>query len=177
MNQQMEEEKIRNRVSESTLLQICPEDWYDQRPRFTFDLAEFLFQGLVLKELEFRAALKAHNWNAYQGGILSVFCSADAIIPTWAFMLVSVHASPIAEVIFCREEQLDEFLYARMIQQLDLTEFEGKKVIVKGCSKHPVPVSAYVALSHRLMPVVQSLMFGEPCSNVPLFKRKKNENG
>jgi hypothetical protein len=92
-------------------------------------------------------------------------------------MLVSVFAAPFAEVIFCTPGNLDELLYDRLIRQLDTVEFEGKKVIIKGCSKHPVPVSAYVALSNKLMPVVQSLMYGEPCSNVPLFKRKKTNNG
>jgi hypothetical protein len=168
----MAEEEIINRVAASPLLQICPEDWYDLRQRFSLDIAEYLFEGIVLKELEFRAAMKSYNWKALEGGVLCVFCSVDAIIPTWAFMLVSVHASPFAEVLFCRPENLDEFLFDRIIKDLNINEFEGKKVIIKGCSKHPVPVSAYVALSTRLMPVVQSLMFGEPCSNVPLFKKK-----
>jgi hypothetical protein len=177
LDMSMQEGEIKNRVAESALLQICPEDWYDLRPRYNFDLADFLYQGLILKELDFRAALKEMNWAAYQDGIICLYCSADAIIPTWAFMLVSVHAAPYAEVIFSSPDQLDEYLFDRIIQRLDISEFEGKKVIVKGCSLYPVPVSAYAALAQRLTPVVQSLMFGEPCSNVPLFKKKKTTNG
>ena len=114
----MQEGEIKNRVAESALLQICPEDWYDLRPRYNFDLADFLYQGLILKELDFRAALREINWSAYQDGIICLYCSADAIVPTWAFMLVSVHAAPFAEVIFSSPAQLDEFLFDRIIQQL-----------------------------------------------------------
>jgi len=171
----MAEFEIKNRVSESSLLQISPEDWYDLRPRFSFDVAEFLFQGLVLKEIEFRQALKVHDWPAYEGGILCVYCSADAIVPTWAFMLVAVMAKPfVASVEFCRPEELDRLLFDRKIQSLNIQEYAGQKVIIKGCSKHPVPVSAFTALAEKLQPVVQSLMFGEPCSNVPLYKKKKD---
>jgi hypothetical protein len=173
----IQEGEIINRVAESTLLQLCPEDWYDHRPRFNFDLADFLYEGLILKELDFRSAMKEINWSAWEGGIICLYCSADAIVPTWAYMLVSVHAAPFAEVIFSVPDRLDEFLYDRIIQGLDISKFEGQKVIVKGCSLYPVPVSAYAALSRRLTPVVQSLMFGEPCSNVPLYKKKKVANG
>lgn len=172
----MEEGEIINRVASSDLLQISPEDWYDIRPRYEFDVAGFLFQGLVLREIEFRQALKEHNWSQYSGGILCLHCSADAIVPTWAFMLVAVYARPFADQIeFCRPEDLDYLLFDRIIGSLEIKEFTGRKVIVKGCSKHPVPVSAFVSLAARLQPVVQSLMFGEPCSNVPLFKKKKQD--
>jgi hypothetical protein len=171
---EMENGEIKNRVAESSLLQLSPEDWYDLRPRFAFDVAEFLFQGLVLKEIDFRQALKVHDWSPYEGGILCVYCSADAIVPTWAYMLVAVQARPFAAVEFCRPEELDHLLYDRIIRELDLQAYAGQKVIVKGCSKHPVPVSAFVALAEKLQPVVQSLMFGEPCSNVPLYKKKKD---
>lgn len=167
--------EIKNRVAESSLLQLSPEDWYDVRPRYSFDVAEFLFQGLVLREIEFRRALKEHNWKQYEGGFLCVHCSADAIVPTWAFMLVAVSAKPFAVAVeFCHPDELDHLLFDRKIQNLDLSEFTGRKVIIKGCSKHPVPVSAFVALAEKLQPHVQSLMFGEPCSNVPLYKIKKN---
>jgi hypothetical protein len=173
----MAETEIRNRVAESALLQLSPEDWYDERPRHAFDLAGFLYQGLVLKELDFRAALKAFDWSSFRDGHVCVFCSEDAIVPVWAFMLVALHARPFAaDVHFCKPDDLDVLLYDRIIQALNLADFEGKKVIVKGCSKHPVPLSAFVSLSSRLQPVVQSLMFGEPCSNVPLYKKKKSDH-
>ena len=173
----MTEGEIRNRVAESALTQICPEDWYDLRPRHSLDLADFLFQGLVLRELDFRAALKEKDWAQFKDGILTVFCSTDAIIPVWAYMLTAVHATPFAEVFFCRPENLDALLFDRKIQGMDFSSFEGKRVIVKGCSRHPVPDSAFLALTARLQPLVQSLMFGEPCSNVPLYKRKKVQHG
>lgn len=171
----MAETEIKNRVAESTLIQLSPEDWYDTRPRFDFDLAGFLFQGLVLREIEFRQALKTHNWEQYSGGILSIHCTAEAIVPVWAYMLAAVYAAPFAaEVLFCRPESADEILFDRKIQSLQPADFIGQKVIVKGCSRHPVPLSAFVSLAAKLQPLVQSLMFGEPCSNVPLYKIKKH---
>lgn len=167
------ETAIINRVANSSLLTIDLEDWYDHRERKVFDLAEYLFKGLVLKELEFRVAMKAHDWTQYQNCRLSVFCSVDAIVPTWAFMLVANRASEFAESVhFCNPEDMDQVLYEKVISELDLNPFKNQKVIIKGCSQFPVPVSAYVALTAALTPVVQSLMYGEACSNVPIFKRK-----
>lgn len=171
----MDQPEIRNRVAESSLLQISPEDWYDTRPRHALDLADFLFQGLVLREIEFRQAMKTHNWQQYEGGILCIHCSADAIVPVWAFMLAAIQAGPHAATVeFCDPAKLDEILFDRKIQSLPEEDFLDRKVIIKGCSKHPVPVSAFVSLAARLRPLVQSLMFGEPCSNVPLYKRKRD---
>jgi hypothetical protein len=170
----MAEMEIINRVAASSLIQLSPEDWYDVRPRFSLDLADYLFQGLVLKELDFRSAMKTHDWEKYRGGILCIFCSADAIVPVWAFMLISVHATAFdVQVEFCEPSELDAILYDRVIQNLNPEDFANRKVIIKGCSKHPVPELAFVRLAGRLRPVVQSLMFGEPCSSVPLFKVSK----
>jgi hypothetical protein len=166
--------EIINRVANSNLLQIDMEDWYPKGKRFGFDIADFLYEGLILKELDFRSSLKVHDWTLYKDSLVAVFCSADAIIPTWAFMLISQYLSEKStRVFFAKPEQIDEFLYQQIIDNLDLETYRDQKVIVKGCSKLPVPVSAYVAITSKLTPVVQSLMFGEPCSNVPLFKRKK----
>lgn len=168
------EDQIVNRVAGSSLIQLDLEEWYDSRPRKLFDLKDFLYQELILKELDFRSALKSHDWASYSGCHLAIDCSADAIIPTWAFMLVANYAAPFASSItFGKLEAIDTFLFDRWIDKLDLEPYINGKVIVKGCSKHPVPVSAYVSISARLSPVVQSLMFGEPCSNVPLYKRKR----
>jgi len=170
------ENEIINRVANSSLINIDLEDWYDQRPRKFFDVADFLYQGLILKELDFRSALKEFDWETLKGANLAIFCSADAIVPTWAFMLISQMASPIAESIFyCRPEEMDAYLFDRKISNFDPEAYRGKRVIIKGCSKHPVPVQAYVAITAKLIPVVQSLMYGEACSNVPLYKRKKTE--
>jgi len=168
------ENEIINRVASSTLVQIDMEDWYPVGSRIGFDIAEYLFEGLILKELDFRAALKNLDWSAYQNQYVGIFCSADAIVPTWAFMLVAQNlAGKALGVYFCKPEEIDAFLYEKIIRNLDLAPYRDQKVIVKGCSKLPVPNSAYVAIAARLTPEVQSLMFGEPCSNVPLFKRKK----
>lgn len=168
------EDKIINRVANSGLITIDLEDWYDKRPRTTFDVADFLFQGLILRELEFRTALKEFKWESFEDSNLAIYCSADAIVPTWAFMLVSQFASPYAKsIIFCRPEEQDSYLFDRILENFDPEPYRDKRVIIKGCSKYPVPVQAYVGITAKLTPVVQSLMFGEACSNVPLFKRKK----
>lgn len=168
------EDLIVNRVANSSLLQIDLEDWYDARHRYELDLEAFLFQGLVLKELDFRKAMQEYNWESIRNGILALHCSADAIVPTWAYMLIAGYAAGVeAEVFFCHPGQVNEFLYDRKIQAMDLEPYRNGKVIVKGCSRKEVPLSAFVALANRLQPVVQSLMFGEACSNVPLFKKKK----
>jgi hypothetical protein len=168
------EDLIVNRVASSSLIQIDMEDWFDERTRHAFDLEPFLFQGLVLKELDFRKSMQEYPWENFKGGIIAVYCSAEAIVPTWAYMLVAGYAAGVgAETYFCSPDALEDFLYDRKIQSLDLEPYKGGKVIVKGCSKKAVPLSAYVSLANRLQPVVQSLMFGEACSNVPLFKKKK----
>jgi hypothetical protein len=166
--------EIINRVAESSLIQLDLEDWYDQAERKSFDLAAYLHMGLVLKELDFRSALKQIDWTLFQGKHLAIHCSADAIVPTWAFMLVATHAAPFTKsIVFGTKDKIDEILFERWIENLNISPFIDQKVIVKGCSKFPVPVSAYVSITSKLTPVVQSLMFGEPCSNVPLYKRKK----
>ena len=165
---------IINRVAESSLVQLDLEEWYDDAERESFDVAQYLYMGLVLKELDFRSALKQLDWSRFQGKHLAIHCSADAIVPTWAFMLVSTYAAPFAKsIVFGTKESIDGILFERWIANLDLSAYQDQKVIVKGCSKHPVPVSAYISITAKLSPVVQSLMFGEPCSNVPLYKRKK----
>lgn len=171
------EGEIVNRVSASSLVTLDLEDWYDQSPKHAFDLAQYLFQGLILKELDFRQALKNLDWKQFDGGNLCVFCSADAIVPTWAYMLVASLASGHAkDVFFCQPEHLDVILYDRIIQAVNQEDWRDKKVIIKGCSKFPVPVSAYVAIVKKISPVVQSLMYGEACSNVPILKRKSTTN-
>ena len=168
------EGEIINRVATSNLLQIDLEDWYPKGERLGFDIADFLYEGLILKELDFRSALKVHDWKLYEDSFVAVFCSADAIVPTWAFMLITQYLSEKANrIFFTKPEQINEFLYQQIIDNLDIENYRDQKVIVKGCSKLPVPISAYIAITAKLRPVVQSLMFGESCSNVPLYKKKK----
>lgn len=171
------ENEIVNRVASSPLLQVDLEDWYDPAPRAVLDLAGFLHEGLILREKEFRQALNDFDWNTLEGTYTAVFCSADAIVPTWAFMLAVTRAQPFARRVFaCRPGEIDGLLYEEKIRSLDPEVYRGRKVIVKGCSRYPVPLSAYISLAAFLRPLVNSLMYGEPCSQVPLFKEKKPLN-
>jgi hypothetical protein len=136
------------------------------------DLALQLFMGQILKEKDFRLWIKNEDWTQYNNCYIAVNCSADAVIPIWAYMLVTAALQPYAKkVAMGNLENLETVVYTEIIQNLDVSEFEGKRVIVKGCGKLPVPDAAYVLISNKLLPVVQSLMFGEACSTVPLFKR------
>jgi len=129
---------------------------------------------LILKEKDFRAALKEHDWLQYQGKILLVYCSTDAIIPVWAYMLVTGYAEPYAADIFQgKEEAYYKMAFNRALETLDAQQYEQKRVIIKGCSNKPVPPSAYVELTRKLRPYAQSIMYGEPCSTVPIFKRPR----
>src|SRR5690606_36199610 len=134
-------------------------------------IAPLLWEDIALKEKDFRAFLKDHDRSRYQGQYVAVHCSVDAIIPTWAYMLVAVHLQPFAAFVTQGDAgQLERALFTRFVQGLDVEPFRGARVVVKGCSKLPVPLNAYVELSAKLLPEVKSLMFGEPCSTVPLFK-------
>lgn len=162
-----------NRVAQSGLITINLEEFYPKEAIMSFDMKDYLFRGLILREKDFREAVQLHDWNQYQDKNLLIFCSVDAIIPTWAYQLVAVYAAPFVKNIFQgREEQFLTVHYLKLLSELDIEQYRDKKIVVKGCSEKPVPLAAYVELTRLLQPVVQSLMFGEPCSTVPLFKRK-----
>jgi hypothetical protein len=170
----MEEELIVNRVAKSGLVTLDLEDYFHPGERVVYDLKDNLFMGLILKEKDFREFLKTHDWAQYAGKNVAIVCSEDAIIPTWAFMLLAVHLEPYAHAfVFGDVLALETKLYDEAIAQIDVEQYRDARVVVKGCSKVPVPTSAYVELTRRLRPVVQTLMFGEPCSTVPLYKRPK----
>ena len=163
-----------NRVAESGLLTLNLEDYFPKQAIVTFDLKDYLFMGLILKEKDFREACRTHDWTQYADKNLVVDCTADAIIPVWAFMLVAAAAAPYAVEIFQGNET--EFLkafYVRKVAEIDPSVFDGKRIVIKGCSDRPVPPAAYVALTQRLQPFAQSIMYGEPCSTVPIFKRPR----
>lgn len=163
-----------NKVANSGLFTFNLENHYPTQKMVTFDLKDYLFMELILKEKDFRKALKEHDWEQYQDKILLVLCSADAIIPTWAYMLVSAYAQPVAAAIWQGgQESFLKHHYATIIEQVDATQYDGMKVVVKGCSNKPVPASAYVDIVQKLRPYAQSIMFGEPCSTVPIFKRPR----
>jgi len=168
------EPELINRVSESDLQTIALDDMIHELPLAVFDLKDFLFRGLILKEKDFREALKSHDWSSYQGKVLTVNCSADAIIPMWAYMLVSAYATPHVNHIFygTREQAIEQFLLEQ-IRNTDWSKYTGKRVVIKGCSDQEVPASAYLLVANQLQPLAQSIMYGEPCSTVPIFKRPR----
>ncbi len=169
----METEPILNRVASSGLVTLDLEDYFHPGERVVYDLAQNLFMGLILKEKDFRAFLKTHNWSQYAGQNVAITCTEEAIIPTWAYMLLTLHLQPHAHmVVFGTLQALDEKLYFDSIRAIDPEVYQGARVVVKGCSKVPVPTAAYVELTRVLLPVVQSLLFGEPCSTVPLYKKR-----
>ncbi len=166
----MHKEDIVNKVDESGLVQLDLSQLYRPGTRSTFDLASFLHEGLVLKEKDFRQQLADCDWSVYRGCFVAVTCTADAIVPTWAFMLAAVHLAPVAEcVVMGTPEALEETLFLEAVAGLDAEAYRDRRVVVKGCGEK-VPAPAYVALVNKLQPVVKSLMFGEPCSTVPLYK-------
>ncbi|CCG98435.1 hypothetical protein FAES_0423 [Fibrella aestuarina BUZ 2] len=171
----METAPIVNRVANSGLITLDLEEYYHPGERLVYDLKDNLFMGMILKEKDFRAFLKEHDWSQYAGKNVAITCTEDAIIPTWAYMLLTLQLQPYANtVVYGSLQDLDEKLYFDAIAHIDPADYQDKKVVVKGCSKVPVPTAAYVELTRRLAPVVQSLLFGEPCSTVPLFKRKSS---
>ncbi|MBK7465980.1 MAG: DUF2480 family protein [Saprospiraceae bacterium] len=162
-----------NKVAQSALITIKPEDFLPKETIKPFDIKQFLFRELLLKELDFRAAMKALDWNEYRDCILAVHCSNDAIIPTWAYMLITQHAhSHVKRILFGTEEQVLIQLLHETISTLNFGEFKDKKIVIKGCSERFVPASAYLELTNQLLPYASSIMYGEPCSTVPIYKKK-----
>lgn len=165
--------EIINKVQQSGLITIDLEEYYPKEERVEYDLAQNLWQGLALKEKDFREFVSANDWSVYKNKLVAITCTADAIVPTWAFMLVSGSVQPYAKkIIFGNLQELESAVFSDIIQSLDANIFRDARVVIKGCSKLPVPVSAYVELTNKLLPVVKSLMFGEPCSTVPIYKKK-----
>ncbi len=168
----METAPLVNKVAASNLITIDLEDFYPAGDVVSFDLKDYLFMELILKEKDFREALKAHDWTQYKGKNLLVFCSADAIIPMWAYMLVASYAAPFAlDIAQTTPDQYIETAYTKKLAGLDLSEYEGKRLVIKGCSDKPVPASAYLEITRRLQGTALSIMFGEPCSTVPVYKK------
>jgi hypothetical protein len=163
-----------NRVAESDLQTIALDELIESQNIVSFDLKDYLFQGLILREKDFREALKTYNWSELKDKCLAVYCSADAIIPMWAYMLVSTYASGVTpKVYFGDVQSVIEDTLLKNINERDWSYLKGKRVVVKGCSDVSIPASAYLTIAGKLQPIVQSLMYGEPCSTVPIFKRPR----
>ena len=167
------EEEIINKVAASGLITFNLEDIYPAGERVVYDLKDNLFMGLILKEKEFRQFLKENDWSVYKDKYVAIVCSEDAIIPQWAYMLLTLHLQPHARLVHVGDVgSLEERIFLNELQKVDFSSFENTRVVVKGCSKVTVPSAVYSEVTQRLFPYVKSLMFGEPCSTVPLFKRK-----
>lgn len=166
-------DEIINRVANSKLVTLDLEDYYPIGERIVIDISDWLFKGIVLREMEFRNHIKTHNWTQYQDKYVAISCSTDAIIPAWAYMLIAVEIQPYSkQTVIGNLETLETVIYQKIIDDMDVSIFVDKPVIIKGCSKKPVPLNAYNLISSKLKSVAKSIMFGEACSNVPLFKRK-----
>jgi len=168
-------EVIINRVAESALQTIDLAEWIPSEETVVFDLKDFLFMGLIVKEKEFRAALQQTDTTVFQGKVVLVTCSADAIIPMWAYMLVAALLQPVAKEVAM--ESKDEWKKRKLLEAiaiLDISTFKDQRVVIKGCGDEPIPEAAYFAITSRLRPIVKSIMYGEPCSTVPIFKQPKS---
>ncbi|MFI5171591.1 MAG: DUF2480 family protein [Chitinophagales bacterium] len=163
-----------NKVAQSGIISFDLEEYFpDPADIIAFDLKDYLFKGLILREKDFREALGQINWENYSGKYLAIFCSADAIIPNWAYMLIASGAQPFAkEIIMGNVDEAIKRIYSEKLSGLNIEQFKDQRVVIKGCSDKPVPVDAYLEITKLLRPVAKSIMYGEPCSTVPVFKKK-----
>jgi len=166
------QENIVNKVAQSGLISLDLSELYPVGERFFYDIKDNLFHGLMLREKDFREFVKEHNWESYVGKHVAIGCSADAIVPTWAYMLLASKLTPHAKtVVFGDLKTLETVLFDRELNKLDLEKYRDQRVVVKGCGEIPVPDSAYIDITSKLHLVAKSIMYGEPCSTVPIFKR------
>ena len=162
-----------NKVADSGLITLDLEKWYPREETAVFDLKEHLFMGMILKEKDFREALKTTDWTIYQDKNVAITCSVDAIIPVWAYMLVAANLQPYAkEIVMGDEKELHKTVFLKNLSTIDTTEYADKKVVIKGCGETPIADYVYMEITRLLRPVVKSIMYGEPCSTVPVFKKQ-----
>lgn len=167
------EDVIINRVANSGLLTIDLEEFLPKAAINIFDLKDHLFRGLILKEKEFREALKNWDWEQYREQYLAITCSTDAIIPMWAYMLVTTYAQPLAKDVYCgTAEEMHKYIFLKNISSVKTEEYSDQRVIIKGCGDQPIDVAAYAEITRVLRPFARSIMYGEACSNVPIYKKK-----
>ena len=167
------EKPLVNRVAKSGLITLNLEEYFPSEAVVSFDLKDYLYMELILKEKDFRTALKEHDWAQYEGKHIALHCSTDAIVPTWAFMLVTTYAAPYAlSITQGNIENVYATHYQKTLAKLDVAQYENQRIVIKGCSNKPVPVAAYTELVRLLQPYAKSIMYGEPCSTVPIYKKK-----
>lgn len=166
-------EDIINRVALSKLMVVDLEDFYPEGKRVLFDVKDWLYEGFVLREKDFRQLVKDYNWSSHENQFVVLTCSTEAIIPAWAYLLLTIELQPYAKKTITGDlEALETSIYQDIINNLDLEPYRDKPLIIKGCAHKPVPSNAYIMLSSKLKPVAKSIMYGEACSSVPLYKRK-----
>ena len=166
-------EEIINRVAKSNLVTFNLEEFYPEGHRAVLDIKDWLYEEIILKEREFRAFVEAYDWSQYKNQYVALTCSSNAIIPGWAYMLVTSKISPFAKkVVIGNLEQLESAIFQSIIEYIDVSDFKDKPVIIKGCANKPVPQNAYIMATSKIQKVAKSVMYGEACSSVPLFKRK-----
>jgi hypothetical protein len=168
------EKEIINRVANSPLVTLDLEEYYQPGERVVVDIKDQLFQEMILKEKDFRNFIRTQDWSQYKNKFVAITCSADAIIPTWAYMLLTSALQPFTRtIVFGTIEDLETKIFSDQLQQLEWNKFKDAKVVIKGCSKVNVPAAVYVEATRLLMPWASSIMFGEPCSTVPVYKKMK----
>lgn len=161
-----------NKVAESGLITLDMEKWYPRDETAVFDMKDYLFMGMILKEKDFRDALKKIDWESYRDKNVAVTCSADAIIPVWAYMLAATYLQPFAkEIVMGDEKELHKTIFLKNLSAIDIKEYTDKKVVIKGCGETPIADYVYMEITKLLRPVVKSIMYGEPCSTVPVYKK------
>lgn len=171
------EKPLVNRVANSKLKTINLEHYFPTVDIIEFDIKNYLFKELILKEKDFRESLKEIDWSIYKNKAVALYCSTDAIIPTWAYMLVSSHLAPHTENVFPgTKNAFIEAEYRQELANIDYSQYQDELIVIKGCSQKPVPTSAYVDLTTRLTSVAKSIMYGEACSTVPIFKKQRNQS-
>tara|TARA_B100000795_G_scaffold177486_1_gene134170 strand:- start:981 stop:1490 length:510 start_codon:yes stop_codon:yes gene_type:complete len=167
-------DEIINKVSNSKLINIDLEELYPDGKRVLFDIKDWLFQGIILKEKDFRVFVNEHDWSQYKSSFVALSCSESAIIPSWAYLLISSKLVPFAKkVVVGNLELLETVLFQEIIQNLNIESFKDRPIIIKGCSQKPIPPSAFTMLIQKIHPIAKTIMYGEACSTVPLYKRKK----
>jgi hypothetical protein len=167
---------LENRVADSEIQVFNLADLWDERPVTEVDISTFLVEGLMLKEKEFREAVDEHDWSQYEDEHVALYCSTDAIVPTWGYMLIASKLNDLAaSTTFGREDDLQREYYVRALDDVDWSAYEDRPVVIKGCGSEVVPEMAYVRAMQKLQAVARKLMYGEPCSSVPLWRRPKEE--
>jgi hypothetical protein len=162
-----------NKVAESGLITLDLETWYPKEETTVFDMKDHLFMGMILKEKDFREALKNLDWSIYNNKNVALTCSADAIIPVWAWMLVATYLQPVAkEIVMGDEKELHKHLFLKNLSTININDYTDQRVVIKGCGETPISDYVYMEITKLLRPVVKSIMYGEPCSTVPVFKKK-----